>query len=108
MSSTPLAKRICLLSGEPGCGKTSAIKEALARSNRSAGGFFTEEIREGGVRQGFRIVTLDGGSGILAHTRRGGPHRVGRYGVDVGSIDAVAVPTVEAVPANPVDRKSVV
>jgi len=30
-------------------------------------GFFTEEIRIMGRRMGFRVVTLDGEEGILAH-----------------------------------------
>jgi nucleoside-triphosphatase len=51
-------------------------------------GFFTAEIREAGVRRGFRLESLDGGQGVLAHVDfRGGP-RVGRYGVDVAGFEA--------------------
>ncbi len=87
-------KRAYLLSGLPGCGKTTAIKQVLARSNRSAGGFYTEEFRSGGTRQGFMIVTLDGESAVLADAGSGGPYRVGKYGVHVDSLDEVAVPAV--------------
>ena len=57
----------------------------------TAGGFYTEEIRSGGIRQGFRIVTLDGESAILAHINIQSPYHVSKYGVDIDSIDRVAV-----------------
>jgi nucleoside-triphosphatase len=87
-------KKAYLLSGEPGCGKTTIIKEALSKVNESAGGFYTEEIRSQGVRQGFRIITIDGKSAILAHVGVGSPYRVSKYGVDTGSMDEVAIPAL--------------
>ena len=48
------------MTGQPGTGRTAFIKEALARTRVNGGGFYTEEIRTGGIRQGFRIVTLGG------------------------------------------------
>ncbi len=56
-----------------------------------AGGFYTEEIRSQGVRQGFRLVTLDGQDAILAHVNIHSPYRVSRYGVDIDSLDRVGV-----------------
>ncbi len=56
-----------------------------------AGGFYTEEIRRHGTREGFRLVTLDGQEPILAHIDIGSPHRVGKYGVDIESLDRVGV-----------------
>ena len=88
-------KRAYLLSGEPGSGKTTIIKEVLSKVNKSAGGFYTEEIRSQGVRQGFKIVTLDGKSAVLAHTSVRSPHRVSKYGVDTDSMDKVAVPALK-------------
>ena len=58
-------KRVYLLTGRPGTGKTSIIKQAVAGMKGEAGGFYTEEIRSRGVREGFRLVTLDGHSAIL-------------------------------------------
>jgi nucleoside-triphosphatase len=88
-------KRAYLLSGEPGSGKTTIIKEVLSKVNKSAGGFYTEEVRSQDVRQGFKIVTLDGKNAVLAHTSVRSPHRVSKYCVDIDSIDKVAVPALK-------------
>ncbi len=84
-------KQVYLLTGRPGTGKTSLIKQAMAGMKDRAGGFYTEEIRSHGVRQGFRLVTLDGQSTILAHVDIRSPYRVSKYGVDTGSLDRVGV-----------------
>ncbi|MBI4481454.1 MAG: NTPase [Acidobacteria bacterium] len=85
-----------LLTGRPGVGKTTLIKKLAARlpGNRIAG-FYTEEIREGGVRKGFRIVTLDGGEGLLAHVDVNSPWKVSRYRVDVAAFEKIALPSLE-------------
>jgi len=84
-------KSVYLLTGRPGTGKTSLIKQALAGMKGEAGGFYTEEIRTRGVREGFRLVTLDGQTTILAHIDIRSPYRVSKYGVDVDSLDQVGV-----------------
>ena len=56
-----------------------------------AGGFYTEEIRSGGSRLGFRLVTLDGKSATLAHANIHSPYRVSKYGVDIDNLDRVGV-----------------
>jgi nucleoside-triphosphatase len=86
---------VCLLTGGPGTGKTTIIKEALARTNIRAGGFYSEEIRDRGVRQGFRIVTLDGESAVLAHTNIAGPYRVGKYSVNLEGLEETGVAAVK-------------
>jgi len=87
-------KRALLLTGVPGSGKTSILKEVLAQVEKSAGGFYTEEIRVVGVRQGFRIVSLDGQSATLAHINIKSPYRVSKYGVDIKGLEEVAVPAI--------------
>jgi nucleoside-triphosphatase len=87
-------KQVYLLTGKPGTGKTSLIRQVAARIQGRAGGFYTEEIREGGVRKGFRLVTLDGEEAILAHINIHGPHRVSKYGVDVDALDRTGVPAL--------------
>ncbi len=87
-------KQVYLLTGRPGTGKTSLIKQAMAGLKGRAGGFYTEEVRSQGVRQGFRLVTLAGHSAILAHVSIGSPYRVSKYGVDTESLDWVGVSAI--------------
>ncbi|HJX69539.1 MAG TPA: NTPase [Dehalococcoidia bacterium] len=80
-----------LLSGAPGVGKTTIIKQAIDTVKEKTGGFYTREIRSHGVRQGFEIVTLDGQSAILAHINIHSPYRVSKYGVDTENLDKIGV-----------------
>jgi len=80
-----------LLTGKPGTGKTSLIKQAVAQFRGKAGGFYTEEIRSQGTRLGFKLVTLDGQEATLAHVDFSSRYRVSKYGVDVDSLDRVGV-----------------
>jgi len=84
-------KPVYLLTGKPGTGKTSLIKQAVAELEGRAGGFYTEEIRSKGTRLGFKLVTMDGHEAILAHTDFSKRFRVGKYGVDVESLERVGV-----------------
>jgi nucleoside-triphosphatase len=84
-------KPVYLLTGPPGSGKTSLIKQAVVMMKGRAGGFYTEEIRSRGVRQGFRLITLDGDSAILAHVDIRSRQRVSRYGVDITGLEQVGV-----------------
>jgi len=85
---------VYLLTGSPGTGKTTIIKEVLTRTGAKAGGFYTEEIRVGGIRQGFKIITLDGQDAILAHIDSSSPYRVSKYGVDTHNLDNTGVNAV--------------
>jgi nucleoside-triphosphatase len=89
-----MAKTI-LLTGRPRVGKTTIIKEVVKRLPGLAGGFYTEEIRERGRRQGFKIVTLDGREGILAHVNVRSRYRVSKYGVDLASLERVGVTAIQ-------------
>jgi nucleoside-triphosphatase len=60
------------------------------------GGFVTEEMRVKGRRVGFTVETFEGQRAVLAHVDRAGPPRVGRYGVDVGAFERIAVPAIAA------------
>jgi nucleoside-triphosphatase len=82
-----------LLTGRPGAGKTTVITRlAELLGDRAVAGFYTGEIREGGQRRGFDATTFSGTSGVLAHVRIRGPHRVGRYGVDVAAFEQLVLP----------------
>lgn len=79
-----LGKKNILITGPPGVGKTTLIKNLSKRlSPLHPVGFYTEEIREEGVRKGFELLSLDGTRGLLSHIDIKSPHRVGKYKVDV-------------------------
>jgi nucleoside-triphosphatase len=79
-----------LLTGPPGAGKTTVLR-TVARKLAGAHlvGFYTEEIRAGRQRQGFRLVSLTGEAATMAHVDLP-PPRVSKYGVDVGVLDRFA------------------
>ena len=82
---------ILLLTGVPGIGKTTLVRKVAAEMQQHCiGGFYTEEIRQSGQRQGFRLVTFNDEKGIIAHVDFDDRYRVGKYGVDVGAIDRFA------------------
>ncbi len=86
-----------LVTGKPGCGKsTLCIKVAQALgTNLKVGGMISAEIREGGVRKGFKLVDLKTGEeGVLAHVAGSGP-RVGKYCVNLYDLDAIGAGAIE-------------
>lgn len=84
-----MGKRHLLITGLPGTGKTTLLMELVRRfAHLAPVGFYTEEVRERGMRRGFRLNSLEQGEGILADVAFGGPHRVGRYGVDLEGFEA--------------------
>lgn len=88
VSAHSLPFRHILLTGVPGCGKTTLLRKlAHALPRFRPAGFYTEEIRIQGQRKGFRLIGFDGSTSFLAHVDlRGGP-RVGKYGVDVQAFE---------------------
>lgn len=73
-----------IITGRPGTGKTTLLKEIiLSLSGRPAFGFYTEEVRTGETRTGFLLKTLNGAERLLAHINFKGRHRVCKYGVDL-------------------------
>jgi nucleoside-triphosphatase len=83
-----------LLTGRPGCGKTTLIKQVVNELPRGAGGFYTEEIRDGGTRAGFKIVTLDGEEAVFAHVDFKTRSRVGKYGLNLSALERIGVDAI--------------
>lgn len=91
---SPKAAKI-LLTGLPGCGKTTAVTRIIANLDaEKVAGFYTQEIRQNDTRKGFSWARLDGATGILAHVDIKGPFRVGKYGVDVAGFEKSVVPVL--------------
>ncbi|KAM5546980.1 hypothetical protein ABKV19_001484 [Rosa sericea] len=99
------AGKCLLVTGPPGVGKTTLIVkvfETLKSSNPNLKiqGFYTSEVRQGGERVGFQVVTLDGRTAPLASSTISSPESlrwptVGKYKVDVASFESLAVPELQ-------------
>ncbi|KAM6177022.1 cancer-related nucleoside-triphosphatase [Erethizon dorsatum] len=95
--------RHVFLTGQPGVGKTTLIQKASERLQSfgvPVDGFYTEEVRQGGKRTGFDVVTLSGARGPLSRIgsepqpgRR--DCRVGQYVVDLTSFEQLALPVLK-------------
>lgn len=83
-----------LLTGHPGCGKTTLIRKVIAQIPGPIAGFYTQEMRSAGKRVGFSLLTLDGQQSVLAHVDIRSGHRIAKYGVDITIIDELAVPAL--------------
>jgi nucleoside-triphosphatase len=88
-----LRKRVLLLTGNPGVGKTTVLMKtvnALKESGYKVGGMISREVREGGARVGFEILDLQSSRrGWLARvSQRSGP-QVGKYRVNIEDLNAI-------------------
>ncbi|XP_053769219.1 cancer-related nucleoside-triphosphatase [Desmodus rotundus] len=94
--------RHVFLTGPPGIGKTTLIQKAsevLKASGVPVDGFYTEEVRQGGRRVGFDVVTLSGLRGPLSRVGSEPPPgrrecRVGQYVVDLPAFEQLALPVL--------------
>jgi len=86
------------LTGEPGCGKTTAIRELariLIAKGMKPGGMISGEIRKAGVRIGFSLEDLaTKQTGVLAHMEQTTGPRVGKYRVNLVGIEQVGVTSI--------------
>jgi nucleoside-triphosphatase len=93
-----MQKRVLLLTGNLGVGKTTVLTKtvnALKEKGYRVGGMISREARENGTRFGFEILDLNSGTtGWLAHVnQRTGP-QVGKYRVNMEHLDLVGAKAI--------------
>jgi len=82
-------KENILIKGVPGIGKTTLIMKIIeAMKGVGPVGFYTDEIREKGIRTGFSLTSVTGGRSTLSHIDIKSRFKVGKYGVDVAGFEA--------------------
>jgi len=88
-------KKNIFLTGAPSSGKTTVIKMIIAKLQFPSKGFYTEEEIIDNRRVGFKMKTIDGKEGYLAHQDIESPFRIRRYGVSIENIEKIAVPSIK-------------
>lgn len=93
-----LEKRILLLTGNPGIGKTSIllkVVESLKAKGYSVGGMISREVRSQNARVGFEILDLNTSKrGWLAHVNQKTGPKVGRYRVNMRDLEGLGVSAI--------------
>ncbi|MGC8817079.1 MAG: NTPase [Candidatus Hadarchaeum sp.] len=83
-----------LVTGPPSSGKTTVVERAVAllrERGLRAGGIYCPEIRERGIRVGFKMIDLmTGEERILAHVDQPVGPQVSRYRVNVSNVDELS------------------
>ncbi len=98
-----MAKNL-LLTGLPGCGKTTIVLKVIEKFSGECGGFYTEEILEENRRVGFKLMTLEGENCLLAHKNFNSPFQVGKYKVNLDCIEKVGNQAIK----NAIENKKIV
>ncbi|MGE5533265.1 MAG: NTPase [Bacillota bacterium] len=93
-----LPKRIWILTGAPGVGKTTVLiktVEALKANGVTVGGMVSREVRGGNMRVGFEILDLTSGRhGWLAHINQKDGPQVGKYHVNIQDLENIGVQAI--------------
>ncbi len=93
-----MQKRVLLITGAPGVGKTTVLiktVEALKAQGVSVGGMISREVREGNTRVGFEIIDLTNGNrGWLAHVNQKVGPQVGKYHVNLGDLECIGAQAI--------------
>ena len=83
------------ITGKPGIGKTTLIKKLAGFYGKSAGGFYTQEVRRNKERVGFDIIALSGEKGKLARGDYRSKFRLGKYGVNLADLQRVGLRAID-------------
>ena len=93
-----MQKRVLLLTGNPGVGKTTVLiktVDALRAKGYSVGGMISREAREDSVRIGFQIIDLTNSKhGWLAHVNQKTGPQVGKYHVNLEDLNAISAEAI--------------
>lgn len=87
-----------LITGLPGTGKTTLCRRVIdaLKGRLKVGGIITEEVRRSGLRTGFKIRDVySGREKMLASVNYTQGPRVGKYRVDLETLEDVGVKAVE-------------
>lgn len=94
-----MLKRIQLLTGTPGIGKTTVLTNAvniLKENGVYVGGMISREVREKGLRVGFELLDLASKRrGWLAHIAQKEGPQVGKYHVNLSDLEVVGAAAIE-------------
>ena len=77
-----------LITGIPGCGKTSLLSKIIDKVGKKKG-FFTKEIRRDGARIGFEVIGSGGEQCVLANVNFKSDYKVSKYFVDLKSFEKI-------------------
>jgi len=93
-----LTKRLLLLTGSPGVGKTTVllkVVEGLRAEGYHVGGMISREVRSRDIRVGFEILGLESSAhGWLANVNQKTGPRVGRYRVNLADLENLGAESV--------------
>ena len=94
-----MAKRIWLITGEPGSGKSTTLSRILLGVKTrgfTVGGVLTREVRRRGERKGFMMVDIaTEESSVLAAVESITGPRIGKYRVDLNTLSGLAANALE-------------
>ncbi|MCX7910847.1 MAG: NTPase [Endomicrobia bacterium] len=79
------------ITGLPGVGKTSLVIKIANENAQKIGGFYTQEIRQEGIRKGFKICTTYGQQEIFAWKNLKSDYMVGSYGVNLSVLETIGI-----------------
>lgn len=103
-----MRKRLLLLTGSPGVGKTTLllrVVEALRTRGYSVGGMVSREVRSCGARVGFELLDLSSlKRGWLAHVNQKTGPNIGRYHVNLDDLEGLGAQAI----VNAVDKCDIV
>jgi nucleoside-triphosphatase len=95
-----LEKRVLILTGSPGVGKTTVLARtvsALRGRGVSVGGMFSREVRQGAERVGFEIVDIASAKvGCLASVDQKEGPQVGKYRVNLKDLETIGAQAINA------------